>query len=416
MNTGKSVGRNAMVVSAVALSMLLPGCRCVEDLLSWTPFWWLVNRPVQQSGSLHRTTPVIQTRNYIDAGKHYSYRLLGGKIEYRNEGNRWRTLPNGNPRDCGGETLEVKLMAADNNRLFVVAQDRRGKRSLWWYCVKDDQAEWSKTLVDLAGDLMKKGYPQWIACAHKGGSWTNLLAMREFVPYKRVRFRKTGIDSAGKPVLKPEAFDVPRASIDVDDVVDIAVGNWTGTVVTYYVLMGSTGKIMYIDEEVVMDRWKTVPHLCLPCNDPYPLDSNSRIAASNSVICAYKTGSEGALVSWIRWDFHNRQDFSWYPLDWCEHRWHSVVCPLDSAEFLCFDTHWPDSVRDSIWERPKNVADGRRTGFLGTVDKRSISAYRVEITVFQGKRMAKLELDTLDYKKEKTLDDSVWKVSVATER
>ena len=410
MNRGGTFRRAAVLGFVVMSSLLLPGCRCVEDLLSWTPFWRLVNRPVQPAGGLHRPASEIATRNFIDGKHRYSYRLAGGTIEYRVGNGRWAALPNGNPRDCNGTPLTVKLMAADNNRLFTVAEDERGRRSLWWYCVKDDQAAWSKTLIDLAGDLMKKGYPQWTACAHRGGSWTNLLAMREFVPYKRVRFRKTGTDSAGNPVLKPEAYNVPRASIDVNDVVDIAVGNWTGTVVTYYVLMGSTGKIMYIDEEVIMDRWKTVPHLCLPCNDPYPLDSNSRIAASNSVICAYKTGPGGAEISWIRWDFHNRQDFSWYPLDWCEHRWHAVSCPLDSAEFISFDTHWPDSVRDTVWAVPKSRADGKRTGFLGTIDPRTVSAYRVDLTVRRGNRTATLVLDTLDYKREKSIPGAAWRM------
>lgn len=394
---------------ATAATFIIAGCQCIEDTISLTPLWWLNNRRVQATGSLHENAPVVTTVNYAGKKTRYAYRIVDGTIETKHDSSGWMPLPGGNPRGCNGKPLSAKLIAADNNRLFIMAADKKGTRTLWFYCVRADQAEWSKKLIKIGGDMMRKGYAAWTECAHKEAAWTNLLALRSFVTYVSPRYQRTGFDEKGNPVLKVEADNVPRTSIDINDIVDIAVGNWTGTVVTYYVLMGSTGKILYIDEEVVMDRWKVVPHLCKPCNDPYPLDSNSRIAASNSVICAWKKGKNTSTLSWIRWDFHNRQDFTYYPVDWCEHVWHTVSCPLLNADFLSINTHWPDSIRDTIWQTPKNSLTGKRNGFLGEVPRHEVSAYPISIDIAWADNAASLYLDNMDYKAEKLVNADSWK-------
>ncbi len=393
----------------------MTGCKTVKDLISWTPLWWINSRPVQDGGTLRLNPGEFAVRNHVDGGRVYRYTLRGGKIYHMKEGTgnsaRWNPLPRGNPRGCDGKTLRVIRMSVDNNRVFAMTIDAEGRRGLWWCGMKADQAGWAEMLIQSAGDWIKPGYSSWIGCAHKiDGSWVNLLAFRQFSPYIEPRFRRVN-DGRGGTSLKVEAYNAPRASIDVSDIVDIAVGHWTGTVVTYYALMGSTGKIMYIDEEIVMDRWKEVPNTHWRSNDPYPLDSTSLIAASNSVVCAYYRKGTSAYVTWIRWDFHNPQDFGYFPLDWCEKRWHTVPCPVMDARSLTIDTHWPDSVRDSLWNIPKSIGSLDWKGFLGSVPRHLISAYRVRLEVSGAAETARIEIEPTDYEAEKRIASSDWAVT-----
>lgn len=90
--------------------------------------------------------------------------------------------------------------------------------------------------------------------------------------------------------------------------------------------------------------------------------------------------------------------------------WHTVACPFGSGEYLSITTHWPDSVQDTVWETPRNRLDGKRTGFPGTIDPKTVSGYYVEVKVSQGGRTATMKLEELDYKKEESLPDTVWKI------
>jgi len=413
--------KRAIVLSALLCGLVLSGCKTMKDVLSWTPFWWVVNlRRVEHPGTLRLQPDVVSTLNYNDGKKRYSYCLDSGVILCRignADAASFKPLPGGNPRDCDGTPLRVLRLAADNNRIFIVAENVQGKRSLWWYCVKRDDAKWASILIHAAGDFMKEGYADWFDCAHLHDSaWVNVLALRTFVPYKEPHMEKTR-DAHGRTTYKVAAFDAPRSSIDVSDIVDIAVGNWGGTVITYYVLMGSTGSIMYIDEEIIMDRWKEVPNTVMPPkNSPYPLDSTSRIAASNSVVAVYHHRNDTAFVSWIRWDYHNEQDFEYYPLNWCETEWRSVVCPVKNADCVFLTTHWPDDVHDTVWNVPRGIEDkyeeikkllpgqvGKTMtrddwkGCMGNYPTRNISAYFLGCDVVKGDSVWSLDEDNLRY-------------------
>lgn len=423
-----------IIVFAVSVT-LTSGCKTVKDLVSWTPFWWVINRVrFENAGDLRWHAPVQSARNYLDDKRLYFFRIDTGVVKYRVENDEpgdWRELPGGNPHACNGSALKVLLLAADNNRIFVVAEDSAKQRSLWWYCLKRDQAKWASILINAVGDFMRPGYAQWFKCAHtKDNTWINLLALREFVPYIEPHIRRIK-NRDGTVQYKYDAFNAPRVSIDVDDIVDIAVGNWTGTVVTYYVLMGSTGKIMYIDEEIVMDRWKEVPnatHRFL--NDPDTLTATARIAASNSVIGAYHHAGDSAFVSWIRWDFHNKQDFEYFPLNWCDTAWYRIFCPVKHADFITFDTHAsPYSSRDSIWETPEGIdslygrlnailpdGNGNRLkkgdlrGFLGSYAAEKIDAYRMHITVTKGDSVY-----TIDFNNKERGENMQWTARKVTD-
>jgi len=349
-----------LVLLLLAGGFLFTGCKTGKDLLSWSPFWWVVNmRRVEHPGGLRTQLPVVSTRNYSDDKKQYSYMIDSGIIMVRigeDAHGTWRPLPGGNPRDCNGERLSVLRLAADNNRIFIMARNSAGKRSLWRYCTINDGAVWSSVLIHAGGDFMKKGYAEWFDCAHtRDSSWVNVLALRTFVPYKEPRLQKVKKND-GTTDYRVVAYNAPRMSIDVDDIVDIAVGSWGGTVINYYLLMGSTGKIMYIDEEIIMDRWKEVPNLHgTPKNSPYPLDSTARIAASNSVVAVYHQKNDSAFVTWIRWDYHNYQDFEFFPINWCETEWRKIACPVKHAQHLKINTHWPSEVSDTIWHIPPSI-------------------------------------------------------------
>jgi hypothetical protein len=364
----------------------------MSDLISWTPFYDSYNKHKYPQGVLNMQSLWATTRNFMDAGRVYAYTVENGVIYCQIDGNTKAPLPGGNPVQ-NGQTLTVVNLTADNNRVFVVAKDSIGNKSLWWNCVKKDQAIWSKMLIDQGGDLMKQGYKEWTKAVHQEGVWTNLLTLREFEKYlvpkaKLITYDSTFTDSLGNshtikiPKLSLMVDVLPRQAMDVNDVIDLAVGNWTGTVITYYVLLGSVGEIRYIDEEVVMDRWQTVPHLCEECkNSPYPLSSDCKIDASNSVLCVSKPGVSGHKLYWIRWDFHNHQDFKYWQLDWCEHDWHSIVCPQSTITGLSFDSHWPGGdIRDTMWTAPRTAWGSNWQGFLGHIPTTQVAKYPVAIT------------------------------------
>jgi hypothetical protein len=388
--------------------VLLVGCKSKKELLSLTPFWWVNNLGrVDNVGGLRQHPDVIGVRNYLDNKKMYFYRIDSGKVCYRtalDPDTMWHDLPGGNPHGCNGKLLKVLLLAADNNRLFVLAEDPATRqRSLWWYCMQIDCAGWAKILITAVGDFMKPGYSTWFKCAHEvKNRWINLQAFREFLPTLEPHVRRIK-ENDGKISYKVDAYNVPRQSIDVNDIVDIAVGHWTGTVVTYYVLMKSTGKIMYIDEEIAMDRWKEVPNSEYPLQgDPGVFDSTARICASNSVISVYYHAGDSAYVSWIRWDFHNPLDFSYWPLNWCDTMWHRISCPVKNADYLLVNSNVPaDDTVCAVWKTPEGISRFDSTinfyapegvhlsrddlkGFLATYDTALVTAYPLEICVFKG--------------------------------
>ena len=99
--------------------------------------------------------------------------------------------------------------------------------------------------------------------------------------------------------------------------IDIAVGNWNQTVVTYYALVktdkGDVG-LYFIDEEPVMKRWNRIPW---PADAT--LDESSRIAASHSVVAvAAKSNGSGRLY-WTRMDAHHPTVVDVWPINWSEH-------------------------------------------------------------------------------------------------
>ncbi len=225
-------------------------------------------------------------------------------------------------------------MAADNNRLFVQTTDNK----LYWRCLKKDSANWVIFLYDvlklpglgLADDLVWPLIPDQFRII-EGEEYSDLDSWAD-------AYRSWVINS------HDGRWNELERGINGDDIVDIAVGNWNNTVVTYYALMRS-GRIMYLDEEPIMRNWMEVPGENRPS-----LNETSRICASHSVIAATK----GREIHWIRFDAHQPDFFPFGPLsiNWTEvwydipasfyeranhPGWHSV-----EAQTVLFYHHGPE--------------------------------------------------------------------------
>ena len=379
--------------------------------------------------------------NWMDAGRRYQYRIENGTLEMKCGDNAWERLPL-----PGGRT--PRMIAADNNRCFVLTDESE----LWWHCVKPDQAKWSidimRTAVELMalrpvfGDrlceeimpllvritdsvairaashkwlgewrdsigshaywnakckalsqvvmnveplLLKTGegksftaqdYANWSRNAHREGAWSNLLSWRS----GDSTFHRGG-------------------NIPADSIVDIAIGHWNSTVVTMYVL--ALGKIWFIDEEIIQPEWKVIENWNAKWailaneyhpieNSPYPLDTTCRIDASNSVIAVSRRSNDTSFIYWLRWDYHQKDDFVYWPLDWCEHAWHAVVCPpLPTIDFRISTIGTIDPRRKgTVWSIPApyftfhNYLPVRGyQGIFGDIQRDQVDIYPVDLFI-----------------------------------
>ncbi len=384
------------------------------------------------------------TRNWMDRGLVYQYRIREERLELKRSDGNWEPLPlphNKVPR----------IVAADNNRCFVLTTDNE----LWWYCALHDQAQWSIDIMQTAVELLalkpvvgeelcsrilphltritdsvtaraaagknlgdwitRKGYTSaeywdstcrawttialgldklllktgdgtsftaenyaaWSEQAHRAGAWSNLLSW-----------------TGGPDLMLYRGSNVP-----VDSITDIAIGHWPSTVVTMYVL--AMGKVWFIDEEIIHPEWKPIEHWNNKWSvvakeyhpidgSPYPLDSTCRIDASNSVIAVARPSDSGTVVSWVRWDYHQKDDFIYWPLDWCEHRWHTAKSPAPSSTDFHIATLGATDPRESntVWSIPapaftfhNYLPNPDYKGIFGDIPREQVSAYPVELCV-----------------------------------
>ena len=345
------------------------------------------------------------TYNFKDKRRLYEYRISNRRIEWRINKGDWSRLPKGNPVvtiDGQPETLSVDMIAADNNRLLAWGKASNGKVALFWYCVKYDQATWVSKLLKrfrrLVKLFMKKDYYAWTSQVHQENTWTNALRLRndQFDTTTVMRIKKPGNDSI------PSADNMPlytslaegewmlsrklpgdTGSLDANDIGSIAAGNWNGTVVTYYIFFRSARKIYYIDEEVVMDTLRVVPRIVgSGKNNPYPLPENTLIDASNSVLFCAKPSSSGTSIHFIRWDFHNYEDFKFWRLNWCENDWHVLQSPIPDIKYMRAYTNDIRSCSSKgVWDIPRSALGFNYGGLFGNVKNKDISTYPVTLFI-----------------------------------
>ena len=386
------------------------------------------------------TATYAATRNWKDHGLIYQYRITGNHLEMKRSDETWHPVALPDHR-------EPRIIAADNNRCLVMTTGNE----LWWYCPVHDQAQWSielmqtavkamslkpvvgnelcslflphltritdsvaaeaakhnhlnawahtrsenywklrcRGLLDMALSidrlLLKSGdgtsftaadYAAWSRRAHETGAWSNLLSWNS----DDIEFHRGG-------------------NIPVDSIVDIAIGNWNGTVVTVYVL--AMGKIWFIDEEIIHPEWKPVEKWNRKwvvlgkdyepiANSPYPLDPACRIDAANSVVAVAKPAESNVTLSWIRWDYHQKDDFIYWPIDWCEHEWYTVTTPRSATANFRISTMGTIDPREShtVWSLPapsctfyEPLPDTGYQGVFGSIPPEQISAYPVDLSV-----------------------------------
>ena len=345
------------------------------------------------------------TYNFKDNRRLYEYRIVNGRIQWRINKGDWVRLPAGNPIvtiDDRPETLSVEKIAADNNRLLAWGKASNGKVALFWYCVKYDQAPWVEKLLKrfkkLVNRVVKKDYYAWTMKVHQENTWTNALRLRkDQVDSSTVmRIRRPGDDTIPSPDNLPMYSSLAEgewvlsrklpgetATLSAKDIGSIAVGNWNRTVVTYYIFFKSAGRVFYVDEEVLMDTLRAVTRKNGNGRyNPYPLPGNALIDASNSVLFCTRPTADGTAIHFIRWDFHNRADFKFWPLHWCEDDWHVVKCPTPSVKYMRAYTNDERSYKKrGVWDIPRSPLGFDYGGLFGKIRKKAISSYPVTIFI-----------------------------------
>lgn len=256
-------------------------------------------------------------KNYFDGGREYYYCITSdGVLEYKIGSGNWNSLPKPN-----GE--RVKNVAADNNRVFILTDKNR----LYWRCLLEDSASWVLFIFKVA-ECIGSTVANELIWPHledskviEGQEYDNLEDWAAIYYNWVIETHKPG-DGPPRLELPPNFHRAEgwnplenRGGINSDHVVDIAVGNWNNTVVTYYVLVaepnksGKSHKIMFLDEEPLMQKWEDVPR-----QEMISLDSKSLICASHSVIAA----TCGNRIYWIRFDAHTNDHIPFWPLNWNE--------------------------------------------------------------------------------------------------
>lgn len=338
------------------------------------------------------------TRNYADDRRMYYYRVTDdAHLEHRiGSGEWWIAFSTqsaekvnkawlktaSNERDAIGPITRV---AADSNRVFIMTADNR----LYWRCLHEDSASWvllvfvvaqvigygdnalseaseqawnlinsipnfrewlgadssdaapgelaDKLIWSLFPDEMKHvegldchrtdladwatKYREWVLNTHKPENGWNPLIER------------TWMLGNGTEVTHEDFLSGTDAT-DSHQIVDIAVGNWHNTVITYYALTKSSNgrmRIFYLDEEALMHSWKEVPK-----QETLRFYDESMICASHSVIAV--TGRcpdsvDRKKIHWMRFDAHTNEHIPFWPLNWTE-TWVDVkIGPATADDF-----------------------------------------------------------------------------------
>ena len=303
------------------------------------------------------------TTNYFDSGKRYYYRIAcNASLKYKIDDGNWEPLPETDanyslPKDC-----VVTKISADNNRLFILTE----KNELYWRCMKTDWASWVVFFFTVAShisaidaqDLIWNLFPaemKWLEGKNYGDDtmWdvdpnNNHLSdwAADYRTWVEERHTENRWNSLNKRFLDKGTIEELSLEIDSEmdvypdldnhhdkfEIIDIAVGNWDRTVITYYILLkireSGQFKLLFIDEEAVMQWWDEVPGY-----DKLPLNEKSQINASHSVIAI--SASREKTIFWTRYDYHSNRHMPIIPLNWTE-TWHPLTEGYEIEE-LPFD-------------------------------------------------------------------------------
>lgn len=270
------------------------------------------------------------TRNYFDEGRKYYYHITGDdSLELKIGNGDWKPISPSPP------VSKIKNVAADNNRVFILTDEDK----LYWKCLEEDSASWVLfifTVAELIGEadadnLIWDLLPEDIRVI-EGQTYPNLSEWAD-------AYREWVITSHN-----PKNWNELDRGINKEEIADIAVGNWNNTVATYYVLT-KTKKIMFLDEEPLMQAWEVIPGY-----HGISLVDDTIITASHSVIAA----ASGNKIHWIRFDAHTNDHIPLWPLNWNE-AWVGIpeelsfAPPLDIPRYVEPPYDLPDDI-GSPWD------------------------------------------------------------------
>lgn len=329
------------------------------------------------------------TRNYADERRMYYYRVTDdAQLECKVGAGEWQTaFRTQNTEKINHEWLslaseeadsigQITRVTADNNRVFILTADNQ----MYWRCLYEDSASWVLVIFTLAqvlghgdeafSELSEQawnlinsidGFQEWLGDVAPeeladGFIWSFFEDEMKYVEGIDCRENSDLADWASKyrswvlNTHKPENGWNPLSErtwllgngeevthqefLNRHQIVDIAVGNWHSTVVTYYALIKSLSsepqmKIFYLDEEAIMHSWKEVPE-----QESLPFYDKSMITASHSVIAV--TGQDPnsenrKKIHWMRFDYHTNENMPFWPLNWTE-TWMDVEIGLATAD------------------------------------------------------------------------------------
>ncbi|MCA9527777.1 MAG: hypothetical protein KC549_15935, partial [Myxococcales bacterium] len=327
-------------------------------------------------GCSTRTFAASRNAFWTGIGAQYAVKIdAGGRLRCRRGEGAWADF---DPQPPGAATH----VAADNNRVVVRTADGR----LHWTCLDTDIASW----VDYTFGVMQ-------AFATTSAAFNALLdqAQAEFAASLDVAallgelYRVADLWEGG--VAPPPPTDrraligdwlgryrawlarthtVPAGALhgpwntlgrgveagaaDLSTVVDIAVGHWHQTVVTFYAALPD-GRILYLDEEPMMPAWRVLPgseDAAARQAAGLMADPEAVLVASHSVLAVLQPRSK--TVAWRRFDYHNPSDFKLWPLlDWTEPRWTTRPLPVRVPEGISLDASFHAAGGAHPWPVPQ---------------------------------------------------------------
>ncbi len=331
------------------------------------------------------------TRNYADGRRMYYYRVTDdARLEQRIGSGEWGIAFSSQSTDRVNKRWlktvsepeiigPITRVAADSNRVVIMTADHR----LYWRCVHEDSASWVLLVFTLA-QVLGYGYEasseasdeawrlidsipnfrEWLGADSSPGELADKLIWslvgEEMMHVEGFSFYETNLadwaetyrewalnthkpENGWNPLsertwmlgsgtkVSHEEFLGGTETTDSHEILGIAVGNWHGTVITYYALTRSSAghrRIFYLDEETLMHSWKEVPG-----QDAIALDDNSMICASHSVIGTTgpdRDNGDTRKIYWLRFDAHTNEHIPFWPLNWTE-EWVDVNIPPEGA-------------------------------------------------------------------------------------
>ncbi|MEZ4469902.1 MAG: PKD domain-containing protein [bacterium] len=301
-----------------------------------------------------------------------------GRLRYQRGAGAWVDF---DPQPPGPATH----VAADNNRVFVRTADGR----LHWTCLATDIASWvdytfgvvqafattSATFNDLLGHVETEFAGQLDlatmlgALHHVGDLWDGGIApaapteRRALLDQWLGRYRAWLVRSHTVPAgalhgpwnTLARGVDPAAGAVDRAAVVDIAVGHWHRTVVTFYLALPD-GRVLYLDEEPMMPLWRVLPgseDAAARQKSGLHADPDAVLVASHSVLAILQPASK--TVAWRRFDYHNPSDFKLWPLlNWTEPGFTTRALPVAAPEAIALDAgfHGPGGTREP-WPVPQ---------------------------------------------------------------